>query len=408
MVKVSVIVPVYNAEQYIKRCLNSLVNQTLSEIEIICIDDGSNDQSLDILREYKNADNRIKVHALGENQGGYAARNKGLKLAQGKYVQFVDADDFIDNKALEKLVEKAENTESDMCFFKLMLYKEDNCTEKDVPSGIIGTYSGIYDGKLLLSLFMKNEEFFLYNCMVFYNRRFLQKNNLEFKKMVIGEGGDLILRALCSAHTVVVEDERLYYYCLNAQSVTNRDDKSVLALTGQISQFADLYKILAKESDSKVIEEYLIRQCNKISGGIQNLSKEKEDFIINELEDGFSRLIFKMFRYKGNYISDLNEQELTTIKKASYVIIYGAGNASKNIIELLNKYQIEIVGFAVSDIKKNPSSLFGHHVYGIEQLKAYNKNSLVVVAANKRHHVQIKENLEKYGFEKILCLDIKI
>ena len=66
------------------------------------------------------------------------------------------------------------------------------------------------------------------------------------------------------------------------------------------------------------------------------------------------------------------------------------------------------MGFAVSDVKKNPSSLYGHRVFGIEELKSYNRDSLVVVAANNRHHAQIMENLEKHGFENILCLDINV
>ncbi|WP_276948184.1 glycosyltransferase family 2 protein [Acetatifactor muris] len=406
--KVSVIVPVFNAGKYIKRCLNSLLDQSLSEIEIICIDDGSTDQSLNILREYEKTDKRIQIYKMEKNQGAYAARNMGLKLAQGKYVQFVDADDFIDYSALERLVERAENTGSDMCFFKMMLYKEVECAEKNIPAGITGTYSGIYDGKSLLSLFMRNEEFFLYNCLVFYNRSFLIKENLYFKRIVIGEGGDLILRALCSARTVAVEDRRLYYYCLNTQSVTNRDDQRVSTIVGQIYQYADMYRLFASEAESTAIEEYLTRQYIKIYGGVQNLSIEEEEFILNELEDGFSRLIFKMLMAKGKYISDLNEQQLMIIKHATHVIIYGAGYATKNVIELLNKYQIEIMGFAVSDVKKNPSSLYGHRVFGIEELKSYNRDSLVVVAANNRHHAQIMENLEKHGFENILCLDINV
>lgn len=408
MVKVSVIVPVFNAEKYIKRCLDSLINQTLSEIEIICIEDGSTDRSPDILREYESVDNRIRIYAMGENQGGYAARNMGLNLARGKYIQFVDADDFIDQIALEKLVKKAENTRCDMCFFKLVSCQEDDYIEKNIPAGITGTYDGVYDGKTLLSLFTRNEEFFLYNCLVFYNRSFLKTEKLQFKKMVIGEGGDLILRALCSARTVVIEDGKFYHYCLNAKSVTNSDNRRILALLGQVYQYVGMYKIFAQEADSAAIEEYLTRQYIKICGGIQNLSKDEEKFIINELEDGFSRLIFKMLFSWGKYISDLSEQELTTIKNASHVIIYGAGYASKNVIELLNKYQIKILGFAVSDGEKNPKTLYGHPVFAIEHLKAYNKISLVVIASNKRHHAQIKKNLEKYGFENILCLDIKI
>ena len=95
-VKVSIIVPVYNAENYLKNCLNSLLGQTLKEIEIICVNDGSKDKSLDILHEYSAKDKRIKVISNSINRGQPTSRNKGIMEARGKYIQFVDAYDFIE------------------------------------------------------------------------------------------------------------------------------------------------------------------------------------------------------------------------------------------------------------------------------------------------------------------------
>lgn len=94
MIKVSVIIPVYNVEKYLEECLDSIINQTLKEIEIICIDDGSTDSSLNVLENYKKKDKRIIV-LQQQNLGAGAARNKGLDLARGKYLSFLDADDFL-------------------------------------------------------------------------------------------------------------------------------------------------------------------------------------------------------------------------------------------------------------------------------------------------------------------------
>lgn len=101
-VKVSVIVPVYNSEQFLQKCLESLVNQTLKEIEVICINDGSTDNSLNILENYASKDNRIKIITTS-NKGQSAARNIGIKKATGEYVGFVDADDWIDLNFFETL-----------------------------------------------------------------------------------------------------------------------------------------------------------------------------------------------------------------------------------------------------------------------------------------------------------------
>ena len=100
--RVSVIVPVYNVEKYLKQCLDSLINQTLEDIEIICVNDGSTDSSLNILEEYQNKDNRIKIISQ-ENKGVSAARNLGLKNAKGEYLLFIYADDWVELNALEEL-----------------------------------------------------------------------------------------------------------------------------------------------------------------------------------------------------------------------------------------------------------------------------------------------------------------
>lgn len=95
MVEISVVVPVYNVETYLEECLNSIINQTFSDIEIICINDGSTDSSLDILNDYSKKDDRIKI-INQENKGLGATRNKGIDLAKGKYIFFIDSDDYIE------------------------------------------------------------------------------------------------------------------------------------------------------------------------------------------------------------------------------------------------------------------------------------------------------------------------
>ena len=103
MPKISVIVPVYNVEKYLARCLDSIINQTLADIEIICINDGSTDNSLEILNDYAKKDSRIKIIDQ-TNAGLSCARNAGMQIAQGEYIGFVDSDDWIDLDFYEKLV----------------------------------------------------------------------------------------------------------------------------------------------------------------------------------------------------------------------------------------------------------------------------------------------------------------
>ena len=113
MIKISVIIPVYNVEKYLRECLDSLINQSFKDFEVICIDDGSTDKSYKILEEYSQKDSRIKV-LKQEHNGAGAARNLGIEIAKGKYIQFLDSDDYFEPNMLEELYNTAEKFGADM------------------------------------------------------------------------------------------------------------------------------------------------------------------------------------------------------------------------------------------------------------------------------------------------------
>lgn len=116
MAKISVIIPVYNVEQYLKECLESIINQTLKDIEIICVNDGSTDDSLEILNEFIKKDQRIKL-ITQKNKGLSAARNAGYNIATSEYIYFIDSDDWIELNTLENIYNKIIKTQSDVLLF---------------------------------------------------------------------------------------------------------------------------------------------------------------------------------------------------------------------------------------------------------------------------------------------------
>ena len=125
MVKISVVIPVYNSESYLKQCLDSAVNQSLKDIEIICIDDGSSDNSADILKEYAENDSRIKI-ITQENRGAGASRNAGILNAKGEYIYFMDSDDYLETDALEDVYNLASDKSADFVMFKIKNFNEDD------------------------------------------------------------------------------------------------------------------------------------------------------------------------------------------------------------------------------------------------------------------------------------------
>lgn len=150
MPKVSVIIPVYNTEKFLRKCLDSVCNQTLQDIEIICINDCSTDGSLEILREYAGKDNRIKLIELLENCGAAKARNIGIDIAEGEYLGFVDSDDFIDLDFYKKLYGKAKETDADAVKGKLYLYdiikpEINKAIYSDIDVIVLGDISEMYN-----------------------------------------------------------------------------------------------------------------------------------------------------------------------------------------------------------------------------------------------------------------------
>lgn len=140
MCKISVIIPVYNVEDYLEQCLDSVINQTLKELEIICINDGSTDSSLEILRKFEAKDKRITVIDK-KNEGLSATRNLGINLAKGEYISFIDSDDYIDLNFYEKLYNAAIKYKADIACtnlyrlnseknFYMVKYKSYKCTQK--------------------------------------------------------------------------------------------------------------------------------------------------------------------------------------------------------------------------------------------------------------------------------------
>ncbi len=132
MAKVSVIIPVYNAEDYLEQCVRSVMNQTLRDIEILCVDDGSPDSSLEILKKLRAEDDRVKIISQ-PNGGAGAARNNGLRNAAGEYLSFLDADDFFEPNMLEEAVTAADKYKADFVVFNSDQYHMDKQDFVEVP-----------------------------------------------------------------------------------------------------------------------------------------------------------------------------------------------------------------------------------------------------------------------------------
>ncbi|MFR4520339.1 MAG: glycosyltransferase family 2 protein, partial [Fusobacterium sp.] len=203
-IKVSVIIPVYNVEKYIRQCLESVINQTLKDIEIIVVNDGTKDNSMKIVEKYV-SDKRIKI-INKENGGISSARNAGMEIAQGEYIYFIDSDDFVDKEVLSTLYKNSENGKMDIVFSNFSYYSDRTKKEKRAKfifpfkENINKGYYYLYNG----------EEINVWNRL--YKKEFLEKYNFKFIEGIIYEDQDFGFRTIMLAEKIKYVENYGYKY----------------------------------------------------------------------------------------------------------------------------------------------------------------------------------------------------
>lgn len=218
MTVVSVIVPVFNTEKYLPKCLNSLINQSLRDIEIICVNDGSTDNSLKILQEYAAKDNRIKIiNQENEKQG--AARNAGMRIATGEYIGFVDSDDWVDLDFYEKLYNTAKKHNFDIALGTNVRVKK-NGNKKRLNIIEEKEYTSIQD-KFDVNVQWKNP------CPTnkIYKRDLFLKHNIQWPEGAYCEDKLFTIKAVYFANSVVTVPDVYYYYFDNPKSTVNSNKR---------------------------------------------------------------------------------------------------------------------------------------------------------------------------------------
>lgn len=246
--KVTVIIPVHNTEKYLEECLNSIFNQTLKDIQIICVDDGSSDNSYGIL--YDNQD-RITLLQT-DNKGASCARNEAFKLAKGSYTAFLDSDDTIPENYLESLYTEAKRSKADVVITGFNFNRGTSVTKfkNPLPVGIYSDFSdklkALYNGALWNKLFKTS---------------LIKKNKLTFEEGRMWEDNLFVIQALYFSDLVSVIYEPFYNYRINENSVTNSralaqkridDAKYIYAKTMEFAESMEL-----NEKNTKEVEAFL-------------------------------------------------------------------------------------------------------------------------------------------------------
>lgn len=345
----SIIVPVYNVENYIKNCLESLIKQTYYNIEIICINDGSTDNSLQILREYKKKDKRIKV--INQKHYGVShTRNNGIRISKGDFITFVDSDDFIDLNVFEKCVKKIINNNADIVVYQLIVENQKYQRYLGNKLYISDPYSAIRDFNLYPS-----------TCNKIFRRKLIIDNNIFFKEDVI-YAEDAIFKefSFLKASVIALEPSVIYHYVYRNNSAEHSLNETI-KIESQIKRIDYLYDFYKKNNELRNIDNLIEILVHKVIPLI-NIVKN------NDIKNFYKLIILKLYNSKlkpfikynnisQNYIKLMNIlYDFEKIKTPKISVIVSIYNNEEYIKRFINCFQIQsLIDFEIIFIDKNSS-----------------------------------------------------
>ena len=326
--KVSVIISAYNIESYIGRCLKSVIKQTLTDIEIIIVNDGSIDNTLNVINKFINKDNSIKI-INQNNKGLIEARKAGLKIANGKYILFVDGDDWIEEECLKKLYDNAEDNNSDIVLYNAFYSYDDRKRELDTFKDI-----DLKKNDFLDDLFLGNIKPSIWSK--FIKKEFLTLKNIKFPDHIsYAEDLATVSNIFMNSPRVSFCKERLYNYYQRANSITKVCDGKIIEIDKAIEFIKiklkenKLYELYEKQFEyliymhmfiSKVI---MVKEKNEINKCIYKQYKEKNinsirnkyitEYINKQNRNSKIRIRLYDINYYSGIIFDFNRKVLNSI-----------------------------------------------------------------------------------------------
>lgn len=404
MKMVSIIIPVYNAEKYIRECLDSLLGQTYPHFEIICVDDGSQDHSREILLEYEKRDDRITV-IVQENQYAGVARNRGMERAKGKYLLFLDADDFFCADMLEQLVSKAEEDHVEVLVFDMFLF--DNLSKKVVQETKKYIKKELF-GEGVKSAAEIGEYIFEFATPTGINKIFLtesiSKSKLRFQSTQRANDLFFTYAALSHANRIAILDKKLLYYRVNnAESIQG---------CGSVASTDFGQALIALKDDlvnRKVWENYKTSfERMALSVCVYNLSNMKNMESYCKLLNLLQNEILPDLKL-GNGLIDSQIKDTFSLHKD--IIIYGAGEIAKALIRFLLcqcGYEKNKISVVVSDISCNTKEICGIEINEFRQVEEKKKENLIVIAVSDENaQNEIENSIRSRGFEKIVRMGFR-
>ncbi len=396
--KISVIIPVYNVEKYLPECLESILNQTFQDFEIICVDDGSTDKSLDILQEYKRKDDRFVI-LQQRHAGAGAARNHGLKLAEGKYIQFLDSDDYFEPTLLEEMYNHAEKYSADLTVCSSRKVDENgNITESQNPNSPINLDKTPLEKPFNWQDF-KNDIFGLFNVPSWnklYLKDLILSNNLQFQNLT--SCNDVAfghISKICAQKIVVFNKELVNYRYKRMGSISEHRAecaKNILFAALQIKEFLEKRGIFneLKKSYIRVIKSHITWElglCN--NSQYETFVQDLKKLMPNDWKSFNSVL-------KNDYITPLYLKKIVGNKK---VMLWGASLFIQKVLNQESKKNPNILGIIDRNEASWGKNCGNYKIYSPNALSDLKPDGIIltVLSNNESIYESLKQELaEKY------------
>lgn len=403
MPKVSVVIPVYKVEKYLPACLDSVLSQSLQDIEVICIDDASPDRCPEMLDEYAARDARVRVLHLPENhQQGYG-RNRGTEMARGKYIYFLDSDDMITPEAMEELYNLAEKDKLDCIYFDsqvIFANKELEIKNATYSTGRRGQYDNrVYTGRELFELFKEQNDWNCYVQRTFWRKDFLWGNKVFSPEHTEHEDEFFSFKGALLAQRVRYVPKNYFIRRYREDSVMTRPEHPK-DFHGYFVSFCSMVDFVEKKRiESKAADAEILHMFERMERFFPLFSAREDPHKWFSTEEQIRAYHYYLYSkkmdnsfYKG-YISKLS----VPIPKERHIWIYGAGIVGKRVYEVMviNGYIVD--GFLVTNKESNPHVLFGREVFQVDEISP-SDNCVAIVAVTGTARGEMQETLKRLGW----------
>ena len=406
MSRVTVIIPVYKVEPWLPACLDSVLAQTLRDLDVICVDDASPDGCPAILDAYAARDPRVSVIHLAENRGQGNGRNLGLERAQGKYVYFLDSDDMIEPEAMEALADRADAEALDGIFFDSRVIFEDAALARrhaSYPAARTGSYPHEAEpGLRLFERFIAQQEWTCYVQRQFWNRAFLLREGIRFPVRVEHEDEVFAFEAVLAAARVLYWAKPFFIRRYRADSVMTAKP-APKNFHGYFMDYCHMQRFARDRGLSgAAIDKNLARLYEKMVRYYRDMH-ETED-LESLFSPGPERDLFTFFagsqRADVFYDGLLQESLTERLRGCGPLYIYGAGVLAGQVYRALERQGFVTEGFLVTDAAGNPAALYGHAVRPFAKA-VLPADAMVLIAVTDGYRAEIEAALDARGLTHV-------